>query len=233
MFGVGFERGERRDPARTLEQLIAERAHGADLLEVGYRKRGGNPLADHLWVWDRLAEAGIRLVGIGVSDSHGGPDQRWRTMPNNFVSWIEAPSPGKPDLIAGLRAGRVYFGDIVLFDGRVDLSTRSGARMGDTVVTQSEAVEVDLAIDGLSAGDRIDVVEARGRTASHSATGRSFRSTHRVALPAEQDGLVRLEVYTRDGREKVFSNPIWFVRPDRAGESGGASGPLRSRAAPG
>jgi hypothetical protein len=214
MFGTARTGGVRNDPEATLSRLVANRLHGAELLEVGYRRRGGNTLEDHLWVWDQLALTGLRLVGIGVSDSHGGPEERWRSAPNNFVSWVEAASPSKRDLIEGLRAGRVFFGDIVLFDGVVDLSTPDGARMGETVVTTGSTAQVVLEADGLAAGDRIHVVEGGGRTATHVAAGAQFRADHTVDLSNLGDGggFVRFEVYDENGRAKVFSNPIYFTQ---------------------
>ena len=78
----------------VLAFLVEHGLFGADLLEVGYRDRGGHPLEDHLWVWDRLADAGLRPVGIGVSDSHGGVGS-WSSDPHNFVPWIFAAQPAR------------------------------------------------------------------------------------------------------------------------------------------
>src|SRR5262249_43344870 len=152
MFGAARESGVTRSkPPRepeTRESILAElwesRVFGADILEVGYRQRGGRPLEDHLWVWDELGRRGLFLVGTGVSDSHGGTEQRWRTAPNNFLSWIYARSPEKADLIEGMRAARVFFGDIVLFDGSVDLVSGRGHRMGRIVVTDRDVESVAI-----------------------------------------------------------------------------------------
>jgi len=215
MFGTMMEGKERRATREeVLEQLVAERVYGADILEVGYRDRGGHPLEAHLWVWDQLAQHELFLVGTGVSDSHGGPSQRWRTDQNNFVSWIYARSPSKEDLIAGLRAGRVFFGDIVLFDGTLDLTTSRGARMGQIVVRDpsvaSEAVTVR--IDGLTAGDSVRLLASGAEVARWVADGATFRQTHEVALDAQRPTVVRVEVYAADGTAKVLSNPLTFLR---------------------
>jgi hypothetical protein len=212
MYGTMMEGGERRASREdVLDELERERVFGADILEVGYRDRGGHSLEDHLWVWDRLALDGLFLVGTGVSDSHGGPSQRWRTDANNFLSWIYARSPEKADLIAGLRAGRVFFGDIVLFNGTVDLVTRSGARMGQIVVRETPSEDVEVRIDGLKDGDAVRLLAAGSEIARWTASGSSFRETQRVALDPAHPTVVRVEAYAPDGTAKVLSNPITFL----------------------
>lgn len=217
MFGTMMEGKEQRaSREQVLDELLAERVYGADILEVGYRDRGGHPLADHLWVWDQLALSGLFLVGTGVSDSHGGPSQRWRTDQNNFVSWIYARSPAKEDLIAGLRAGRVFFGDIVLFDGTLDLTTARGARMGQIVVRAPEIAseQVEVKIDGLAAGDSVRLLVSGEEVARWTAEGAPLTHTHDVALDPTRPTVVRVEAYAADGTAKVLSNPITFVREE-------------------
>jgi hypothetical protein len=212
MFGVQMAgKPGTLDVDAVLADLRATRAFGADLLEVGYRDRGGRPLADHLRVWDALARDGLFLVGTGVSDSHGGPDQRWRTSPNNFVSWILAPTLERADLIEGLRGGRVFFGDIWSFDGEMDLETDAGHAMGRIVVTDRKSVAVRLFGSGLAAGDEIAIVESGRRTAVHASPGETLALEHVVSLEATP-ALVRFEVRGANGAEKAFSNPLWFVR---------------------
>jgi hypothetical protein len=223
MFGAARESVARTRPRKPrakeaiLEELSQNGALGADILEVGYRKRGGRELDDHLWVWDELALEGLHLVGTGVSDSHGGPDQRWRTSANNFLSWIYARSPEKAALIEGLRAGRVFFGDIVLFDGTLDLVSAAGHRMGQIVVTDRDTDDVAIEIDGLSAGDAVAVVESGRKTETIVAKSASLRASRTVRLDPEQPTVVRLEVRGADGTVKVLSNPITFVRTVPAG----------------
>jgi hypothetical protein len=224
MFGASFEAGgeKQRDRAEVLAWLIEEQVFGADVLEVGYRERGGADLSDHLWVWDRLAEAGLRLVGTGVSDYHGGLGAgAWRTMDNNFVSWIYAARPEKAELIEGLRAGRVFFGDIAHFDGRVDLTTARGFRMGDVVLTDREGISLSALVSGLTGGERVRIVGSQGVLAEDVASGPEHTLSAELHTDARANEFARVEVHAEDGAALVFSNPIWFVR---AGEE--ASAPL-------
>ncbi len=207
---------EGREPTRKrealLQELLEHRLFGADLLEVGYRDRAGHSLRDHLWTWDQLALlGGLRPVGVGVSDHHGGP-LRWRTMANNFVSWILAPAPEKADLIEGLRAGRVWFGDITRFDGTMELATDGGALMGQEVVTDRGAISIDVAVEGLEVDDRVILVESGALTQFIDVEGPSYRGTFALELPGAPASLVRVECIARDGTALAFSNPIHFLR---------------------
>lgn len=214
-FGRTFEEGQqapeevRESNEAQLAQLLAHRAQGADLLEVGYRKRGAT-LDEHLWLWDHAALAGLCLVGIGVSDSHGGKENRWRGQPNNFVSWIYARSPSKRDLIEGLRASRVFFGDIERFDGTLDLLLDSGERMGASVVGRRGEVGVTLLATGTKTGQRLVVVESGARTHSFAIEGAEFRGEHRFVLPANGPAFVRIELHDETG-PVALSNPIHFL----------------------
>jgi hypothetical protein len=207
-----------KSPEEVLAELRAERLHGADLLEVGYRHRGGRPLADHLRVWDELAQAELFPVGVGVSDSHGGERERWRTSPNNFVTWAYAAAREKPDLIAALAAGRAFFGDPTRFEGTLDLVDASGARMGSLVATDAPRACVTLQADGLAAGDRVRVLERGRETAAWASRGERLRVGHAVALDDARPSPVRVELWGADGQIRALSNPITFLRePPREG----------------
>ncbi|HZR80473.1 MAG TPA: hypothetical protein VFD92_05175 [Candidatus Binatia bacterium] len=213
MFGAAGEDSLAKSSRdELLQELIGTHVWGADLLEVGYRDRGGHGLADQLWVWDRLAEHGLHPVGVGVSDSHGGSDQRWRTGKNNFLSWVYATAPEKPELLAGLRAGRVFFGDITLFDGAIDLTTSRGFRMGQIVVTDRPREEVRVAVTGLQVGQVVSLVVAGEPKASTAARSGSVEAAHDVELAVAGATAVRAEVRGGDGALEAASNPITFLR---------------------
>lgn len=212
--GVMTASGERVTPEERQElltRLLESRASGADILEVGYRDRGGASLADHLWLWDQLALSGLRLVGTGVNDSHGGVE-RWRGTPNNFVSWIYATTPDVPHLIEGLRAGRVFFGDLERFGGELDLVTDDGQRMGDTIVTRAERVGVELIGRGLRGAEEVVVIESGTPTARFPVQQDAFRHRHELVLSAKGPSFVRFEVHDRSG-PIALTNPIYFQRP--------------------
>jgi len=192
--------------------LLSNRVYGADLLEVGYRRRGGHTLSDHLWVWDELARQQLFLVGTGVSDFHGGPPGHWLTAPNNFVSWVYAGSPSEVDLIAGLKGGRVYFGDIAQFDGLLDMSTERDFMMGQIVLTDRDEADVTIEIDGLAVGDTVRLVDSREVVVTIPVEQTRVEFTRALELGPEVVTFARVEVVDAVGREKLFSNPIYFTR---------------------
>ena len=215
MFGASSETA-RPDETReeVLQLLTGTRAYGADILEVGYRDRGGRPLADHLWVWDRLGERGIFLVGDGVSDAHAASPRAPRT--NDMISWIYAPAPTKSDLIEGLRRGRVFFGDPDLFDGAIDLVTAEGFRMGSIVVTDAAEAAIEIEVEGLRPGQLVRAVGPWDEPPEFRADGPSLHAEVVVPLSGPID-VVRVEIRDPSGVGAAFSNPITFVKdPDVA-----------------
>ena len=210
-FGVDFTMTSHRIPTSRasfkadLERLIANKAYGVDLIEVGYRSRGYG-LDAFLELWDGLANAGIRLVGIGVSDSHDAAIG-WSRGPNNFISWIYARSPSEEDLLEGLRAGRVYFGDPTQFDGHLDIDIDGGGRMGETVALSPGLHRVTFRAEGLTPGQAIRLVRDGQVIKTHQAKTSSF--SHPQTIDVQGPGFVRFEIL--NGEERVaVSNPLYF-----------------------
>ena len=198
---------------QILADLIANNLFSTDILEVGYRERAYRPLEDFLWVWDQLALNGIPLIGNGVSDSHGnGGVNDWQSRKNNFVSWIYADSPSKPDLLEGLKAGRIFFGDKTQFDGTVELTTPEQFDMGKIIVTDKTLQGLRFRVDGLVAGDEVKIISNGIPVRTHTAQSSIYNRAVPVPLPTMTDNFFRIEVRSSQGVEKVFSNPIWFVR---------------------
>jgi len=214
LFGVGMEHSPRgRSREQVLEMMQRNRSFGVDILEVGYRDRAGADLADHLWVWDQLALAGQRLVGTGVSDSHGGPLERWSGRANNFVSWIYAPELSQAALLEGLRHGRVFFGDIERFDGALDMRTSAGDAMGRIVVSTDEKCSLVLRVEGAAAGDQLRVLFDGAESLRMDLKQGSQELKYSHNLPASGSSFVRLELLDAAGEAKALGNPIYFVQP--------------------
>jgi len=216
IFGPGGQEGLRdhttgsnRERFERIKRGTREaRAYGANLFEVGYRERFYN-LAAYVELWDELSADGVYITGTGVSDSHSNI-KGWQTGPNNFITWAYAPSPSQEDLIAGLLAGRAFFGDPTRFDGRLDLVTPEGGRMGQVVVTKQATQRVTYRASGLRPGQTIRIVRDGQPTGEHRLTADSFE--HSQEIPTDQATFVRFEVL-ESGQPVVFSNPLYF-RPD-------------------
>jgi hypothetical protein len=198
--------GTRQDFDRRVERLVELRAYGADLLEVGYRARG-HGLPAYLELWDRLSAAGIFITGVGVSDSHDN-DVGWLEGPNNFITWVYAASHAQEDLIEALRAGRAFFGDPTRFDGRLDITTSGGGRMGQVLSLGDAGTTLTYSADGLRPGQRIRIVRD-GRIGERLApSDRSFEFSEQIA--GGEPTFVRFEVVDDQG-PVALSNPVYLL----------------------
>jgi hypothetical protein len=184
-----------------------------DLLEVGYLYRGRASLEDHLRLWDLALANGVRIVGFGSSDSHGG---RWgpEMLPNPFASWIWAESDGPDDLLEGLRAGHLAFGDPFFWKSDFAFGVE-GAMMGDTLLVGPgdapeawleiepwrDDVEVRLIQVAISKDSRVEVLAEE--TLGPWRRGRP--------LSVEVPCYARVEIYEPDGTPLVFSNPVYLM----------------------
>jgi hypothetical protein len=191
---------------RTLERLISQGAYGVDLLEVGYRERGYG-LEAFVELWDRLASAGIRLTGIGVSDSHDN-DVGWQRGPNNFITWVLARSASQQDLLDGLRRGRAFFGDPTRFDGRLDLEIEGRARMGEVLELPPGRVRVKLYAEGLRPDQSVRLVQGGNVLRTWKPTLADWHAQHELLIDGRD--FVRFEVHDRAG-PVAFTNPLYFV----------------------
>jgi len=190
---------------RRARRLIELRAYGADLLEVGYRARG-HGLPAFLELWDRLSAAGIFVTGVGVSDSHDN-EVGWLEGPNNFITWVYAASPGQEDLIEALLAGRAFFGDPTRFDGRLDIVSSEGGRMGQVLVVGDAGTTLTYRAEGLRPGQRIRTVRDGRITGQLAPSGTSFEFSEPIA--GGEPGFVRFEVVDDQG-PVALSNPIYL-----------------------
>jgi hypothetical protein len=206
--GVDVDDAEsaRKFEEKRLNDLIASRCYGVDILEVGYPRRV-LPMASFLRVWDGLSNAGIYLVADGISDTHtsnGG----WISG-NNFVTWVWARSKSIADLVDGLRRGAAYFGDPVQYKGELRLSTDDGHNMGQVVVGGKASHRMNISITALPAGSKVRTVISGKYGEDFTAAGKFEKS---LAVATDKPGFFRVEVYTAQGKPLVFSNPIYFAQ---------------------
>ena len=106
MYGSGFGSAlttAKQEALRTsvTSTLVANAAFGVDILEVGYRVRGGVSLARYLSAWDVCSRNALFLTGNGVSDSHEGT---WIGNQCNFVTTALADDRTVNSLVGALAA---------------------------------------------------------------------------------------------------------------------------------
>ncbi len=206
----------------TSAQLIANRALGCDLLEVGYRVRGGCTLSQHETLWDNCSRNAIFLTGIGVSDDHAGLD--WITARLNFVTWAWATDASETALLAALRRGRAFFGDLAKFHGTLDLRRDGVSVMGGVSISSATSQDLTVIATGLPDGGTVDVLVGTVDRAGAAHTKPVIRRT--TLQPADFDAtgsctihvdvaqprFVRVVVVDAAGVSIALSNPTWFLR---------------------
>lgn len=263
LFGSGIYGIQNETPAQKAQRvhnmklaMIATKCYRSDMLEVGYRWRGGIVLADHLDTWDAVTGNGIYVTGTGVTDSHGtepfngwGPWQANAAMENNFTTWLYAKQFSRLEFIDAMLAGRAFFGDPNLFDGTLDLATGEGFPMGRIVYTDRpqhdflvyiEPVPPDVQVRLLqgeirtSGPEYLDVNYLRDEVLSGTVVGQAFTDT--VNLNTTLPSFARIEVRSAAGDVWAFSNPIHFLHEFPANgipplRVAGVVGPIEVRSA--
>ncbi|MFN0151442.1 MAG: hypothetical protein ACKVU1_12130 [bacterium] len=202
------------------DDLIATGVYGCDVLEVGYMRRGGGTLADHLALWDRLTANRCFVYANGTSDSHGGP---WfgAHNPNWFVTWIRARDASPEALIDGVKAGRLYFGDRSRWNGEFDVQLGMH-RAGDRVAFVPRELDLRVTLDPIPEGAEVRLVrgaiyadaDVQGRDTNVREVDYIDRATiidpsKSVRLRIDRPCFVRVEVYLASA-PLLFSNPIVF-----------------------
>src|SRR6266550_4778059 len=210
---------EQSDEARQLGAfLVPNAAWGASLIEVGYVARGGVGLRAHLQLLDYLTASGLRLCGIGVSDSHGGSLLADPTPGSveqyNFVTWIgdvDRAASGA-QLIAAMRSCDLSFGN--------PFYTRGG--MWISVATNSIGHQT-LSLDtrGVSPSADLFLYEAEvdstgvGHDPVYRTYGRAVARSGHPDVGGCRRGFARLEAWAGT-RPLVFSNVVSLApEPDK------------------
>jgi len=208
-------------PTRTPEQnrgkvdslgsfLFQHGGWGANLLEVGYEARGGVGIREHLTLLDYLWASGLRMCGVGVSDTHGG-----RLLPTtvlgtdeaaNFVTWIGGVTRGAPttDVLQALRRCDVSFGNPFFVNGGLWLRL-----MTDTTGQQM----LDMDAKGVSPSAKFYIFEAiidstgTGHEPQYRQYGASVLGTQRPWVGGCERGFARVEAWASN-RPIGFSNVV-------------------------
>ena len=140
--------------------MLTDQACHADVVELGFRQRGGVSLETHLALGDSLWRNGLWLTVSGVNDNHNGGRGNWRREANRFVTSSWASSAAEPDLIASLGAGRVFVGELGSWAGTLDLSVDGVVPMGSVSVRPHlTSRTATIAATQLPAGAVVELVQ--------------------------------------------------------------------------
>lgn len=161
--------------------------------------------------WEAQLTAGHRITAIGGSDNHDAGlarDIASAIGRPTTVVWAKALST--PDLLAGLRSGRVFI-DLDPTAGRqLDLTARSAtgsAVMGEVLSVKANAVITFTAHVAEADANRIEIV----RDSKVVKTAISKDGVFRLAA-GKAPGWVRLNLRDPAGRLLAIGNPI-YLRP--------------------
>lgn len=204
----------------TATKLIGANCFNSDILEAGYRQRGGVNLDRHVLLWDALSRNGIFLTGTGVSDNHAGD---WATQANGLVTWAWSPDKTMAALLRALSAGRIFFGDPFRFAGHLDLAVDGGCPMGSVSVSTARSRTLTITAAGVPSGGNLLLVQG---VVDFAGSGQPDPRNTVTAYPAaafaggaktvtvdnSAASYLRTVVVNSGGLAVAYSNPAWLLR---------------------
>jgi len=211
-----------QDFSRLLDLLLNEQEPlNIDALEVGYPARGGATLNSHLRAWDTLSANGKQIMGLGVSDSHGG------TLSVNFeigsfASWVISKSSSDEEIIDGVKRRAGYFASPFVWNG--SFTFRLGnAFVGETLTTSKASEKLEFELTNVDLNE-VNVYLVQGLIDSQSSTTYIHEKTlldkHRISIDTQENSFVRLEAYKKEtkanytsGIPLAFTNKIYIKKP--------------------
>ena len=213
MTGAALSEEERaEDVEDQIELLTGESAFGCDLIEIGYRERGGL-LEDFLAVWDALSVDGVWITGLGTSDLHDTLD--YTETLNNFVTWVPSASDSESDISWNLVRGMAWFGDPTFFtDAEVDVRFQAPevqATMGQVAAGALGSQLVEFAISPVEPGWIVRLIGNGAELVPEWTIAEAGTFEVSETLKLETETAVRFEVWSSEGEAVLFTNPIYFV----------------------
>ena len=197
-------------------------ALGADLLEVGYKLRGGCDLAHHAALWDVMSRNAVFLTGNGTNDDHFGVN--WHGKGNNWFTSARATSTAEADLLAALAAGRAWCASLPAYRGSLDLLVDSTCPMGSASVASASSRKLAATATSIPVGGSLQILQgavdyagAANLTANTKVIGTYTASQlpgGSITLPVDttKSSFVRTQVRNASGAVVGLSNPIWLLR---------------------
>jgi hypothetical protein len=218
LFSPGEQAQRRREVFRS---MVSVSAYRADIVEVGYRQRGGVSTETHLDLWDTFSRNGYFLTGNGVSDDHSGQD--WSQQLNSFFTGAWAENAGPTTILSSLAAGRVYLASLADWPaGEIDLLVDSRVPMGGVSISQKATRRLTIRASDLPPGGVLQLVvgpvdfcgaEDPGTTVWTSLSqSRLAGGAYSLPITTQTPIFVRAQVRTAAGQIVGVSNPIWLLR---------------------
>lgn len=212
--------------AQTYTTLNNVNVDHADILEVGYSKRGGADLNTHLALWDTFTRNGRFLTGTGVNDDHGGVN--WKGLGNGFVTAMWAVNRTQAALVTALAGGRVFtYHPQRWATAQLDTLMEDGTRMGQVSSSGATARTLTIYAPTVPGSASVRVltgpVDKGGNsvalTTAATLPGSRFTGSGVVAVPltVSRPSFLRVAVVLANGTIAAASNPTWLFPTPPAG----------------
>ena len=209
---------------RVATNLLNREVGGVDIVEAGYRRRGGMSLETHLALVDTLWRAGYWVTATGVNDDHAGRVGSWARQLNHFYTSIWQVSNTNEEAVAALRRGSAFVGELGTFGGYLDLSV-DGSPMGSALVAPGRTSwSLDVLGTDLPSGSTVEVLQAPvdysgakdpGTVTATRLPASAFSTgSARVQVTTSASAFVRVQVRSSAGRLVAFSNPVFLLREE-------------------
>ncbi len=205
-----------------LPKAGAPAALGADLLEVGYQLRQGVNLAHHVALWDILSRNAVFLTGNGTNDDHFGLN--WAGLTNNWVTSAWAKSTKEAELLAALKAGRVWCASLSAYRGSLDLLADGTCPMGSVSVSRTSHRKLAVTATKVPARGSVQVLQGAVDYAGTSALAANTEvigeypaaklasGAVKLSVNNHHSSFVRMQVVDEGGNVIALSNPVWLLR---------------------
>lgn len=205
--------------AKMQAELTANRAYGADLIEVGFPEgRNGFSLDEYVCLWDMLSSAGLFLTGYGCSDSHR--DNTGWFEGNNFAAYVgvcsELTHPiAEEAFTEAMKKGRVYTGDPVKLHGTVDFRTVDGHPMGSVFLSDdTQEVPILFSAEKVCPGWQFRLIENGHVVHTEDITEENFTWESVLRVQKTTVNFQRAEIRDETGRCVLLTNPIYLINTE-------------------
>jgi hypothetical protein len=158
--------------------------------------------------WDGLLQKGMRITGLGSSDSHRPSNQLG--LPTIHVG---APTLSEEDILSGIQGGCIY---VTGRDSALRIAftaQRPGERnlvygIGELMRLKSPGrIRLSISVRDLPSGSSLKLISQQGQLREFTAAGSAINES--IELTCTKDSYYRLEARSPSGQMIAFTNPIY------------------------